>query len=142
MKRLLVFICVLIIVGACKKIMPAAPKDDELLDGPVEGLSTEETKQFLQGDIAFNDDVFTPENGLGPIFVANSCGSCHAGDGKGHPFTSLTRFGQTDSNGNKFLHLGGPQLQNRAIPGYTPETLPQNAGFAKILPPASTGLGY
>jgi CxxC motif-containing protein (DUF1111 family) len=86
--------------------------------------------------------VFTPETGLGPVFVANSCGSCHAGDGKGHPFTTLTRFGQTDSTGNKYLHLGAPQLQNRAIPGYTPESLPANIGFSKILPPANTGLGY
>src|SRR5690606_3150773 len=88
------------------------------------------------------DEVFTPETGLGPIFVAGSCGSCHAGDGKGHPFTSLTRFGQTDSTGNKYLHLGAPQLQNRAIPGYTPETLPSGVKASKILAPANTGLGY
>lgn len=126
----------------CKKIMPPAPNEDELLDGPLEGLTTEETQRFLLGDAAFNDEVFTPQNGLGPIFVANSCGSCHAGDGKGHPFTTLTRFGQTDSSGNKYLEAGGPQLQNRAIPGYTPEALPAGAGFSKILPPANTGLGF
>lgn len=122
--------------------MPPSPADEELLDGPVEGLTTEETKQFLKGDIAFNDEVFTPQNGLGPIFVANSCASCHAGDGKGHPFTTLTRFGQTDSTGNQYLTVGAPQLQNRAIPGYVPEVLPTNVGFSKILPPANTGLGF
>lgn len=132
----------LILVAACKKITPQAPAEDELLDGPVAGLSSEEKRQFIQGDIAFNDEVFTPETGLGPIFVAGSCGSCHAGDGKGHPFTSLTRFGQTDSTGNKYLHLGAPQLQNRAIPGYTPETLPSGVKASKILAPANTGLGY
>ncbi len=143
MKRKIIYLLsVLIIVAACKKILPKATPDDELLDGPVEGLSTGETKQFLAGDIAFNSEVFTDETGLGPVFVANSCGSCHAGDGKGHPFTTLTRFGQTDTSGNKYLHLGGPQLQNRAIPGYTPESLPANVGFVKILPPANTGLGY
>jgi CxxC motif-containing protein (DUF1111 family) len=143
MKRpLIVLLSGFILIGACRKITPSAPNDNEMLDGPVEGLSYEERKQFLLGDVAFNDDVFTPENGLGPIFVANSCGSCHAGDGKGHPFTTLTRFGQTDSTGNKYLHLGAPQLQNRAIPGYTPETIPAGVGFAKILPPANTGLGY
>lgn len=141
MKNLSILLLLVLFVG-CKKIMPPLPKDEELLDGPVEGLSPEEKRQFIQGDIAFNDEVFTPENGLGPIFVANSCGSCHAGDGKGHPFTSLIRFGQTDSTGNKYLSLGGPQLQNRAIPGYTPESLPDGVGFSKILPPANTGLGY
>lgn len=122
--------------------MPPQPKADELLDGPVEGLTSQEKLQFLSGDKAFNDDVFTPKNGLGPIFVANSCGSCHAGDGKGHPFAILTRFGQTDSTGNHYLENGGPQLQNRAIPGYTPEVLPENIGFSKILAPANTGLGF
>lgn len=143
MKRKILFLIFgLVLFLACKKIMPKAPADDELLDGPVEGLNTEETKQFLDGDIAFNDDVFTTQNGLGPLFVANSCGSCHAGDGKGHPFTTLTRFGQTDSSGNQFLNQGGPQLQNRAIPGYNPEQIPSGATSAKILPPANTGLGF
>lgn len=101
-------------IVACQKILPKAPPEDALLDGPVEGLSYEEQRRFLAGDVAFNDEIFTSANGLGPVFVATSCGSCHAGDGKGHPFTTLTRFGQVDSTGNKFLHLGGPQLQKRA----------------------------
>lgn len=92
--------------------------------------------------MAFNDEMFTEQTGLGSIFVASSCGSCHAGDGKGHPFTTLTRFGQTDSIGNRFLHLGGPQLQNRALPGYTPELIPAGATFSKFTPPANTGLGF
>ncbi|MBA4260108.1 MAG: thiol oxidoreductase [Chitinophaga sp.] len=141
-KTLLTVVVLLLVVIGCKKIMPPSPKDDELLDGPVEGLTNAETQQFLKGDVAFNDDIFTPQNGLGPIFVANSCGSCHAGDGKGHPFTTLTRFGQVDSTGNQWLSFGAPQLQNRAIPGYTPEALPSGVGFSKILPPANTGLGF
>lgn len=127
---------------ACEKMLPPAPKDDEILDGPVEGLTAEEKIQFLAGDVAFNDEVFTSEKGLGPYFVASSCGSCHAGDGKGHPFTTLIRFGQSDSTGNQFLAFGGPQLQNRAIPGYTPEQLPTGATFSKFTPPANTGLGF
>ena len=51
------------------------------------------------------------------------------------------RFGQTDSTGNQFLHLGGPQLQNRAILGYQPELMPTGATFSKFTPPANTGLG-
>lgn len=141
-KIVLTIVILLLILIGCKKIMPPSPKNDEVLDGPLEGLTTAETQQFLKGDVAFNDDIFTPQNGLGPIFVANSCGSCHAGDGKGHPFTTLTRFGQVDSTGNQWLSFGAPQLQNRAIPGYTPEILPNNVSFSKILPPANTGLGF
>jgi CxxC motif-containing protein (DUF1111 family) len=128
---------------ACEKLMPGPAPDDTLLDGPVEGLTSAEKIQFLRGDVAFNDDVFTKETGLGPIFVATSCGSCHAGDGKGHPFTTLTRFGQSDTtNGNRFLHLGGPQLQQRAIPGFQPEQIPAGATHSAFTPPANTGLGF
>jgi len=135
-------IAAVVLIQACSKLAPAAPAADELLDGPVEGLSYEQNRQFLAGDVAFNDDIFTAQTGLGSIFVATSCGSCHAGDGKGHPFTTLTRFGQTDSTGNQFLHLGGPQLQNRALPGFMPEQIPVGATFSKFTPPANTGLGF
>lgn len=127
---------------SCDELIPSAPADNQLLDGPVQGLSHAEQRQFLAGDIAFNDEIFTIESGLGPVFVATSCGSCHAGDGKGHPFTTLTRFGQTDETGNQFLDQGGPQLQNRAILGHTPEQLPIGAAFSQFMPPANTGLGF
>ena len=91
-----------VVTVSCNKLLPGLPADDSVLDGPVEGLSGEQNQAFLRGDIAFNDDIFTSSNGLGPTFVATSCGSCHAGDGKGHPFTTLTRFGQSDTLGKKF----------------------------------------
>lgn len=132
----------LLTIISCEDLVPAAPDDDQLLDGPVDGLSHEQNRQFLAGDIAFNDEVFTVGSGLGSVFVATSCGSCHAGDGKGHPFTTLTRFGQTDETGNKFLHRGGPQLQHRAIPGFKPESLPDGAASSRFMPPINTGLGF
>jgi CxxC motif-containing protein (DUF1111 family) len=142
MKKTFVLFFLMMSVVACNKLLPGAPADDELLDGPVEGLTPPQHAQFLAGDIAFNDDVFTSSTGLGPVFVATSCGSCHAGDGKGHPFTTLTRFGQTDSTGNLFIGQGGPQLQNRAIPGYSPEQIPSGATHSNFMPPANTGLGF
>lgn len=132
----------IIALAACEHITPSLPKDDEALDGPLEGLSNAQLSLHLKGDIAFNDEVFTTETGLGSIFVATSCGSCHAGDGKGHPFTTLTRFGQTDSTGNHFTAQGGPQLQNRAIPGFEPEVIPAGATSSKFTPPSTTGLGF
>lgn len=126
---------------SCEPNYTNAPADDEVLDGPIDGLSHEEMNRFLKGDIAFSE-VFTRETGLGPTFVATSCISCHAGDGKGHPFTTLTRFGQSDETGNLFLGQGGPQLQNRALPGYLPEQIPFGATSSKFTPPANTGLGF
>jgi len=70
------------IIIACEKFEPNAPADDEVLEGPVAGLTPAEQAQFLKGDEAFSE-VFTSAKGLGPLFVANSCVSCHAGDGKG-----------------------------------------------------------
>lgn len=145
MKKTYVTAAILLLIGlgvACDKILPATPADDQLLDGPIEGLTPEQNAIFLRGDVAFNDEVFTPQTGLGPLFVANSCGTCHAGDGKGHPFTTLTRFGQTDNTGNHFLHLGGPQLQHRAVPGFQNEQIPVGATFSRFMPPANTGLGF
>lgn len=127
---------------ACEKLEPKAPLEDQILDGTVAGLTGEQNQIFLRGDIAFNNEIFTKETGLGPLFVSTSCGNCHAGDGKGHPFTTLTRFGQTDDSGNKFLYAGGPQLQNRAVTGFDPEQVPSGASFSKFTPPANTGLGF
>lgn len=132
----------LLVYLSCSKALPGAPEEDRLLDGPVEGLSTEQKKTFLRGDAGFNDEVFTEKTGLGPIFVAASCGTCHAGDGKGHPFSTLTRFGQSDTLGNRFLHLGAPQLQHRGLPGFQPEAIPAGATFSSFTPPANTGLGF
>ncbi|OGS80688.1 MAG: thiol oxidoreductase [Flavobacteria bacterium RIFCSPLOWO2_12_FULL_31_7] len=140
-KQIIIFSFLAIMLISCETSYVDIPADDEILDGPVDGLSNEELARFLKGDEGFAE-VFTSNTGLGSIFVASSCISCHAGDGKGHPFTTLIRFGQIDETGNMFLNQGGPQLQNRAMPGYTPEQIPFGATFAKFTPPANTGLGF
>ncbi|MGV3631775.1 MAG: di-heme oxidoredictase family protein [Bacteroidota bacterium] len=142
MEKFLVSLFILVcVVISCKKILPGAPDDATVLDGTIAGLTMEENQRFLHGDAAFNE-VFTAETGLGTTFVATSCISCHAGDGKGHPSTTLTRFGQPDEFGNIFMNQGGPQLQNRALPGFLPEQIPAGATFSKFTPPANTGLGF
>lgn len=142
MKHFLLATAIVPLLIACDAIVPSAPAAHDVLDGPVDGLTHEEQIRHLAGDVAFNDDVFTASTGLGPIFVATSCGTCHASDGKGHPFTTLIRFGQSDASGNRYLDAGGPQLQNRALPGYKPEQLPAGAPFSRFMPPLNVGLGY
>ena len=132
----------LIFVFGCAQLEPSAPPNDqEINSGQVNGLSNGQLIQFVAGDEAFNELVFSASNGLGPIFNATSCFSCHEGDGKGTPFTTLIRFGQSDTTGNKFLAQGGPQLQNRALPGYLPEQIPAGATFSSLTPPITAGLG-
>ncbi len=127
---------------SCELALPDAPAENEVLDGPMEGLSGDQLELFLLGDEAFGE-IFTPSSGLGPLFVANSCATCHVGDGKGHPATVLTRFGRWE--GGRFdhlVHLGGPQLQHRAIPGFQPEVIPSEATHStRLIAPAVTGLG-
>lgn len=141
LNTLLVLTLLFLGITSCETSYVDIPKDDELLDGTVEGLSSSQLSQFLRGDVAVNE-VFTRETGLGSTFVGTSCINCHAGDGKGHLFTTLTRFGQVDETGNQFLNQGGPQLQNRALPGFLPEQIPAGATFSKFTPPAFSGLGF
>jgi CxxC motif-containing protein (DUF1111 family) len=134
-------ICLITIVQSCAKLEPKAPKADEVMDAPLDGLTYAQNKLFIAGAEEF-DEAYTSETGLGPVFVANSCGSCHAGDNRGHFFTILTRFGQTDSTENKFMQFGAPQIQNRAIIGHQPEQLPSGATFSNFIAPIAAGVGF
>jgi len=113
---------------------------EEGLCGPIT-LSSAQTILFSTG----NDQFFatrTTATGLGPYFVSTGCGGCHSSDNRGHPFTILTRFGQTDSTGNKFLNEGGPQLGTFCLPGYTPEQVPAGATSTKLIAPITAGVGF
>jgi CxxC motif-containing protein (DUF1111 family) len=125
---------------ACSKLLPSMINPEIGICGPV-SLTSEQTVLFSAG----NDQFFanrTAATGLGPYFVATGCGSCHSSDNRGHPFTILTRYGQTDSTGNKFLAEGGPQLGTFCLPGYTPEQLPDDATSTKLIAPITAGVGF
>ncbi|MEX2115681.1 MAG: di-heme oxidoredictase family protein [Bacteroidota bacterium] len=112
---------------ACDALLTEPPADGETFDAPIAGLSTTETAAFVRGDEAFGK-AFSVREGLGPLFSQPSCESCHPGDGRGSARTSLVRFGFW--NGLSFdllLSDGGPQLQERSIPGVLPETIPSRA---------------
>ncbi len=132
----------IIVPGILVSCVPEPAPDNTLLDGPIPGLTFEEHRRHIAGDVAFNNVVFTPTTGLGPTFVASSCGACHPADGRGHPSTALVRFGQGAPGVNPWVGLGGPQLQQHAIPGFLPEQLPQGVPHSTFLAPIVTGLGY
>jgi CxxC motif-containing protein (DUF1111 family) len=128
---------------ACDAVLPAAPSPDSILDGPLDGLTSQQRAAFFAGDREFGR-IFATADGLGPIFVAASCGSCHVGDGKGHPAFNLSRFGRM-ANGvfDPMRQDGGPQVQNRAILNYLAEVVPPGAtGVAQFTAPSVTGLGF
>lgn len=130
-------------LAACSEpFFPDAPDQDAILEGPIEGLSGTQHALFVRGDGEFGRP-FAPAEGLGPLFIAQSCDACHAGDGKGHPLFDITRFGRYDgATFDPMIAEGGPQLQNRAILGYLAEQRPAGATvMARFTPPAVTGLG-
>lgn len=134
-------------LGACDHLTPGAPDEAQELAGLIDGLSGPQRALHLKGDEEFAR-VFSVGDGLGPVFVAASCESCHVGDGKGHPLFLITRFGRSGGGAGSagfdpmFEH-GGPQLQDRAIPGYVAERLPTGAtGVAGFMAPAVSGLGF
>lgn len=132
-----------LLAGGCNTFFPDQPATNTILEGEVADLSESQNAIFLRGDAAFNE-VFSPQRGLGPIFIANSCASCHPGDGKGHPSNALFRFG-SNNNGvfDPLPQFGGPQLQHRAIPGFEGEEIPEEATHVtKLIAPANTGLGF
>ena len=131
-----------VVSGCGGPFMPDAPNADEVLEGPIDGLAPSQLALFARGDGEFGRR-FSAADGLGPIFIAQSCDACHAGDGKGHPLFDITRFGRyAGAVFDPMLADGGPQLQNRAILGYLAERVPSTATVsARFTPPATTGLG-
>lgn len=124
LQMLILFVAISTVLIACKKLLPGAPPSTETIAEPIEGLTPAQLALFMQGDILF-DHTYTPEEGLGPIFIQQACSGCHSGDGKGHPLNMVTRFGKQVPGGFDYmLGQGGPQLQQRAVDGYLAEVLP------------------
>jgi CxxC motif-containing protein (DUF1111 family) len=132
-----------VIIISCEEFLTKAPESSEILGEPIEGLTPPQLAAHLEGDAQFGK-IFGTEDGLGPIFVHTSCENCHVGDGKGHLFIQLTRFGKMNLDGtfDPMTQYGGAQLQQRSIAGYPPEVIPPEAtGRTTLMPPSVTGLG-
>jgi hypothetical protein len=103
--------CVLLLAG-CDDLFTTSPSDDDLFDAPLDGLSPAELAAFVEGDEQFGVQ-FRPADGLGPIFNDVSCAACHSGDGRGRRENALVRISR---GADPALDVGGPQIQDRAIP--------------------------
>ena len=100
----------LTILASCDSLLPQAPNAEEVLAEPIPDLTEAQLASHIAGDEEFAR-VFSPAEGLGPLFVSASCESCHIGDGKGHPVTTLIRFGQMSNGTYSALEdLGGPAV--------------------------------
>lgn len=124
--------------GACDQLATEAPLDADIFDAAVPGLTHAEAAAFARGDAEFARR-FSPSTGLGPIFNNASCAACHSGDGRGRLDNALQRIG---SPADDLLRArGGPQIQDKAIPGADPERVPDGSAVSLRLPPPVFGVG-
>ena len=110
------------------------PKMSKQLADPLVGLTKEQLAQFEQGKVVFKR-VFTPENGLGPLFNGNACSECHedpvAGGVGDEVEVHATRFVPPNTCDPLFQE-GGPVIQQNATPllqahGIQKEEIPPSA---------------
>ncbi|WP_297574974.1 di-heme oxidoredictase family protein [uncultured Deefgea sp.] len=103
---------------------------------PFPGLDDAQKTDFVVGNSFFKKPWVeapastTARDGLGPHFVANSCGACHALDGRGAPPDFKNEIQQEQPMalllrlsipGQKPDPVYGGQLNNRAVQGVKPE---------------------
>jgi len=122
----------------CGDMLTTKPPAGTRFDQPIEGLENGELGDFQDGQTQFRRS-FSISEGLGPIFNNVSCASCHSGDGRGIPTNTLTRFSRA---GDLIPAEGGPQIQDKAIPGAEPEQLPVGVEISHRLPPPVFGVGF
>lgn len=103
-------------LAACAPSLPeevAAPVGD-----PLPGLTAAELQRFRAGEAAFNR-VFSPADGLGPLFNENQCSACHtspATGGTGEQLvTRATRF-TPEGACDPMAAQGGENVRTQATP--------------------------
>ncbi len=138
----LVFIVLTSLIGCDGRVdipqmITLVDENTDNFETPFEMLPSDMRATFARGEEAFMKD-FTVEEGLGPIFNQSSCVSCHPGNGRGIPDLSLIRFSMGH---NLMLDMGGPQLQDKTIPGVPYEDLPTGVDKSTRLPPPVFGMG-
>lgn len=92
LKALSAIFCLGLFAFNIEKNYLSSSKDSKLLLKSITGLTDEEKDIFMLGRSFFNipwvkaPSITTARDGLGPLFNANSCVSCHPNNGRGNLF--------------------------------------------------------
>lgn len=127
----------LLVTVVVSGLAACAGRDDAVSGAPgapLPGLDDAEAVRFRAGEALFNK-VFSPEEGLGPLFNENQCSACHTDPASGGTGERLvlkaTRF---DASGvcDALSDEGGENIRSRATPllmayGVERETIPPSA---------------
>jgi len=85
---------------------------------PLPGLTPEQEARFQQGHALFRK-IFTPEEGLGPLFNENACNACHtdpADGGTGDQLVVRATHFAPETGCDLLLDEGGDNLRTQATP--------------------------
>jgi CxxC motif-containing protein (DUF1111 family) len=148
--KLLFLFCFLAGCGASEPSDPLAGLTvvrEDVSDNPFPGLSQELRDRFVEGDALF-EAVFRDAQGLGPVYVRHSCGSCHADDARGpgsvRKMVLVGEDGTTpleDQSALLYGHTVRPQMAAGALQAVT---LPEDGAVLVTVRfgPAVYGRGY
>jgi CxxC motif-containing protein (DUF1111 family) len=116
---------------------------------PLPGLQASDLARFRQGEVLFNK-VFTPEEGLGPLFNENQCSACHtdpAAGGTGDQFVTRATRWSPIAGCDLLRESGGENVRTRGTPllqahGIRREEVPEEATeVGRFVVPYLFGLG-
>jgi len=111
--------------NVCLGALPIQPR----MGQPLRDLTAFQLQRFNNGRVDF-DKAFNVNQGLGPIFNQDSCGSCHNTPLGGAGTIEVTRFGHVDGTTGAFdplEALGGSLLQAEATDDACEEVIPPEA---------------
>ena len=127
----------------------ADPVEDLQPGDPLVGLTASERGRFLLGKALF-ERVATIDEGLGPLYNADRCSSCHDQPAVGGGGDAILVLKATGLDGDRCLDLreeGGDNIQQRATSllvemGSGPEDVPPSAtDTVRVTAPSLFGLG-
>lgn len=144
-----------LLASACSSV---AAKDDPLdgiklvsddpVDTPLLAATPAEVDRFKEGD-AFFEAVFREPDGIGPLYVRNACGACHASAGRGPgavgKMALVDADGVTplaDQSGLTYGHTERPYRAAGAKTSITPPTSGFTVKESQRLGPSLFGRGY
>jgi len=101
---------------------PATP------DVPLAGASLEQQRAFRAGDIVF-EQLFSPADGIGPVYVRPSCTSCHLRAGRGPTQTQRMAIVSSSTGAQVEALPFGPLVRPLVTAGAVTPVLPPDGGI-------------
>jgi len=143
------------LVSACSADDAAGPRDlsgvtlvrEDRGDAPLGKLPAEWLKRFKGGDALF-EHSYLETQGLGPVFIRSSCGSCHEDDARGpgavRKMVLVDDSGAplADQSGLPFGNTVRPQTARGLERGVTVPEGEHKLLVSTRMPPAVFGRGY